>query len=275
MTPFPLTVDAPLIRRFANATGDHARIHLDLAYAQSMGLPTNFAHGLLGASWAAAQLMPHTDQGAMQVNFAQPVFCGDTLRLSHTETDCGPQFTLTNGQQQATHHGRVSATPLPPPTLRLEPTAFSPDAGRVYHAVDVFQDGPRGACSPHTYSADEVADFRQLCGDVEPHASHRSVPPMLVFCRSFADWLQAFTQVALPDASFPGHLQDEWHHLHPVCVGDTLQTWHAPLGLRPSRSRPDMALLTIALQVRNQHDELVQHGHVLLMMQAQGQATPP
>ncbi|MCB1674761.1 MAG: hypothetical protein KDI01_00620 [Halioglobus sp.] len=251
-------------------TGDNSRVHLDRDYALSLGFHDNFAHGLLGGSWAAGLLSRERLPGSMEVNFDLPVFVGDTLHLSATR-GAGCEFSVRNQRAQVTSRGRLEFVDVAqldgraaPPIF--EPTDFQADAGKVYYARDIIADGPRGRSSPHRFEAQEVRAFCQFTG--QGLQGGEWVPSMLVFCRSFADWLKAFTQVALPDSGSPGHLQDRWLQHRPVYIGDELTTHYRPGGLRLSNSRPGMGLLEIELQTVNQHGELVQHSTVLLMMAA-------
>lgn len=294
------------IAQFAELTGDFSPIHMDRDYALSLGLKDNFAHGLLGASWAAGWLSQlHGEKSeiptAIEFNFGAPVFCSDQLQLQQqllasepVEGLVSPQtpgqtrfaFPLSNQQQQLTSHGKVSFASVEDLTSaslsgagqpegfeveRLQPSDFSPTADKVYFARDMFEDGPRGTVACHRFTAAEVAAYVDYTGEsalaYRDKAGHfSSVPPLLIFCRAFSSWLNEFLKVKTPDAGFPGHLQDQFQqHLH-VAVGDELSVCHQVTGYRESSSRPEMALVTITLQVINQRDQLVQSGSVLLMM---------
>jgi acyl dehydratase len=274
------------IRRFAEITDDFSRIHLDREYALSLGLADNFAHGLLGASWAVG-VVSRGDEEAAEVpvaaefNFGVPVFCGDSLNVesgvSRSSRDC--EFAIVNQRGQQCTHGSIqfsnSGAFLPTGDVAvLDPDEFSEDKNKVYGARDMYEDGPRGRCAPIQFSSDDVQAYIAFSGENgrvyfdADGDKYISVPSMLVFCRAFSSWLKAFTSVQTPDGGFPGHIQDSWRQHASVQVGDNLTPCHQVTGFRQSNSRPDMALITIELQVANQSLELVQSGSVLLMMPA-------
>jgi len=298
------------ITQFAELTGDFSPIHMDRDYALSLGLKDNFAHGLLGASWAAGWLSQlHGSIAevptAIEFNFGAPVFCDDQLQIqqqrlssesvggqssAQTFGQTGFAFSLSNQQQQVTSHGKVHFAPIENLTSdrlaagqserfepegvepeRLEPSDFHPCADKVYFARDMYEDGPRGRVYCHRFTADEVADYVDYTGESasvyqDETGGFCSVPPVLIFCRAFSTWLSEFLKVRTPDAGFPGHIQDQFQQQRSVAVGDELSLSHQVSDYRESRSRPDMALVTITLQVINQRDQLVQCGSVLLMM---------
>ncbi len=60
-TPDPVlfghrTVSADAVARFAELTGDYARIHVDQSLGEASPLGRGFAHGLLSGSWALGAL---------------------------------------------------------------------------------------------------------------------------------------------------------------------------------------------------------------------------
>lgn len=58
----------------------------------------------------------------------------------------------------------------------------------------------------------------------------------------------------------------DWAFRRPIFLGDTIHVRYVIEQLRVSRSRPDRAIVTYAVEVRNQHDEVVQSGHKSLMV---------
>jgi acyl dehydratase len=58
----------------------------------------------------------------------------------------------------------------------------------------------------------------------------------------------------------------DWTFDKPIFLGDTIHVRYEIEQLRVSRSKPDRAIATYAVQVRNQHDEIVQRGHKSLMV---------
>lgn len=269
----PREVSTAAIQQFADLTNDHSRIHLDRDYALSLGLKDNFAHGLLGASWALGLLSQQQSSAeipvTMEVNFGQPVYRGDTLTLSQSSSE--KHFSLCNSDNQESSRGNVQfGKPVDFSQQKLSTTPFTADQDKVYYARDMFEDGPRGECPPMVFCEQDISTFIEFTGERDDAYRDQDkllfAPPMLIFCRAFSVWLKAFTAVKTPDAGFPGHLQDQWQQHQSVSTGDTLTTRHQVTACRPSNSRPDMALLTITLQTSNQHGQVVQSGSVLLMM---------
>ena len=57
-----------------------------------------------------------------------------------------------------------------------------------------------------------------------------------------------------------------WNFKGPIRIGDTLQVKFRIAEARVSRSRPDMGILVIAIELRNQRGEVVQEGEHRLMV---------
>ncbi|MGO9931074.1 MAG: MaoC/PaaZ C-terminal domain-containing protein [Steroidobacteraceae bacterium] len=69
--------------RYAGASGDFNPIHHDDTFAQSAGLPSAMAHGMLPAGILASFVTRWFGAGSvrrLQVRFSEPVWPGDTLR---------------------------------------------------------------------------------------------------------------------------------------------------------------------------------------------------
>lgn len=75
------------IRAFANASGDHNRVHLEPAIAQKAGHPDVFAQGMLGMGLLGS-LLPGSRLRRFGVRFLSPIALGDrpTLYQSGTTT---------------------------------------------------------------------------------------------------------------------------------------------------------------------------------------------
>jgi acyl dehydratase len=103
-----VTVDQPMIDKFAEATGDHQWIHVDRERAAKGPFGTTIAHGFLTLS-----LLPRLAQSALQVEdvrmgvnyglnrvrFPAPVPAGSRLRarlklLAYEPIDGGAQLTM-------------------------------------------------------------------------------------------------------------------------------------------------------------------------------------
>ncbi len=82
------TVTLAQIRAYADASGDHNPIHLDEAFARSVGLPGVIAHGMLTFAFAnqmvTGWLGRRAGLKALQGRFAAMVLPGDEVRGSGT-----------------------------------------------------------------------------------------------------------------------------------------------------------------------------------------------
>ncbi len=78
-------VDADQTFRYAEASGDHNPIHLDAAFARSVGLPGIIVHGMCTMAFAARAVTTHACADdprrlkRLAVRFARPVLPGQTL----------------------------------------------------------------------------------------------------------------------------------------------------------------------------------------------------
>lgn len=57
-----------------------------------------------------------------------------------------------------------------------------------------------------------------------------------------------------------------WRFKGPVLIGDTLQLKFRVAGKRPSKSRPELGIVIVAMQLTNQRGEVVQEGEHQLMV---------
>lgn len=79
----PLTLE--MLQAYADASGDHAAVHLDDAEAKAFGFPSPIAHGLLVMAWMGRAVTdwasPRTLR-AFNVRFVAPVVLGEALSCS-------------------------------------------------------------------------------------------------------------------------------------------------------------------------------------------------
>ena len=88
---------------YADASGDHNKIHLDPDFARAAGLPNVIAHGMLSMGLAASALekwkiSPNTLL-KFESQFKEKVFPGETLRaefISETELPTGHKLITWN-----------------------------------------------------------------------------------------------------------------------------------------------------------------------------------
>lgn len=76
----PLTLET--LRGYAEASGDHAEVHLDSAVARAFGFPDAIAHGLLVMAWlgrVVSDRFPPDQLRGFSARFLAPVLVGDAL----------------------------------------------------------------------------------------------------------------------------------------------------------------------------------------------------
>lgn len=89
------TVSDADIAAFAAATGDDNRAHMDLVYAESMGMTQRVAHGILiqglmstaCTRWAERAGLRILSYGWDRVRFIKPVLLGDTITAAYALAD--------------------------------------------------------------------------------------------------------------------------------------------------------------------------------------------
>jgi acyl dehydratase len=84
------------IARYAEASGDRNPIHLDEAFARSVGLPGVIAHGLLQMGLLARVAGPPDLLRRLSCRFAGMVRPGDTVTFSSTEDGGQVQLSAIN-----------------------------------------------------------------------------------------------------------------------------------------------------------------------------------
>ena len=97
------TISQPMLRAYADASGDHNSIHQDEAAAKAVGLPGVIAHGMFiagligerGCNWMRSHLPQGTYErewrsSGLQTRFRAMTFLGDTVSVGgsvKSETD--------------------------------------------------------------------------------------------------------------------------------------------------------------------------------------------
>jgi acyl dehydratase len=78
-------VDRTTLALFAEASGDHNPIHIDVDMARAAGLPDVFAQGMLGMAWLGRFLTNWISQSQIkefQVRFVSIIHIGETIRCT-------------------------------------------------------------------------------------------------------------------------------------------------------------------------------------------------
>ena len=293
------TVTPDAVARFAELTGDYARIHVDQALGRVTPQGRGFAHGLLSASWALGALSrarpgrvgrtdPNRCVTAFEVRFGDVVSFGDTLGFRCDESEAIGEVkrspfacitddgrVVTTGAVEVGSPGDAApATPWP-----AEPYAGLDMApGEEWRAEDFADRGPSGVLPVRTFTEADVVAWTGFTADLDPLWLHapfaeaspfgaRTVPPMLAFCLGFSTWLDTLLSLPLAgDQSSAGHLGDRWRFVAPIHLGDSVEVRFRPERLRRTRSEPVRGILTYGLQLVNQRGDVVQEGEVDMMM---------
>jgi acyl dehydratase len=290
------TVTHASVSSFGTLTGDYARMHFDHHHGKESPIAGSIAHGLLSASWAVGMLTrfapervgvgdPQAVVGEFSTRFHRMVYVGDTLCLHDRDGDeGGTAWEILNQEGDVATSGTLRCTtgelPAPPRTWPLEDWT-PPPPGDICYAEDLPERGPRGEGVGRTITESEVVGFATEVGETNPlylnrvfaegaRFGERIAPPMLTFCLSFSDYLDALLSMPLPSTGFAGHLGDSWRFHAPVAIGDTIRGRYRTLSATPSKSRPEMAVVEFGLQVLNQHDVVVQQGSVMMMIARRG-----
>jgi len=124
LEPVTFQVDDDQPRRYADASGDHNRIHLDPDFARSVGLPGVIVHGMCTLALAAratCEAMGIASTSAVAqigARFTRPLLPGEALTTTAFELVGGPggakaaRFSCSNGQgEQVLAAGFVELRP--------------------------------------------------------------------------------------------------------------------------------------------------------------------
>jgi len=279
---------------FGESIGMGAPIaHGLLSAAWSLGALTLYTPERLALDRSDAYL------AGFQIRFSRTVQVGDRFSLRWKEGQAGSagegldalstrdtEFEVLNQRGEATCSGGLSvclgeagsppAHLSPPEPMPVEPWNAE-DLTSPLYAEDLLERGPRGVSLGRTLTESDAVAYAGFTGELNPLYLNeelarsgpfggRIAPPMLTFCLGFGDYLRDLLRAPLPTAGFAGHLGDSWRFLAPVHLGDTIRVRHAPASWDRSRSRPGMAIVRFALQLENQHGEIVQDGRVAMMM---------
>jgi len=248
------------IRGFAALTGDDAPIHADPAFARAAGFSAPIAQGLLVASFAErafAQAAGGAPPNGFEVRFQQPVVTGDSLRLrAH-----GDEFEVESQQGVVVARGRAGELEarVAPPERGAE-TQMGRDRRRTaspqpWYAEDVMERFAPGTRVLPAISREMAARFDALFPpqrEVSP-----TVSGALLFATGFARFLTALLACPLPEAGSAGHLGDRWRVRRAPVFDEALRVDYHAASLARSRSRPTMAIVEFAIDIRAEAGLLV------------------
>lgn len=102
MRELTVTFEREQIAAYAEASGDRNPIHLDEAFARSVGLPGVIAHGMLQMGLLARVAAPEPGRlRRLSCRFATPVQPGDTVTFRGREEDRRVELSAVNQHGQA------------------------------------------------------------------------------------------------------------------------------------------------------------------------------
>jgi acyl dehydratase len=296
----PRTVTEADVVTFACLTGDYSRMHMDRHFAEGLAYGGRVAHGLISASLALGALAldaPHTlGHGeprafvrTFDVNYRRPVLLGDTLHVRWNIVSGTPERArdpLTTAYQVENQRGEAVTDGIVlldrsgqwQPDSSVVPMSLPENAltvSGVCHMEDYAPGMYGGETMGRTMTEADIVNFTGFTGDRHPGYvdaefakggpfGERVVPQMLCFNIGFASWLRSLVGGAT-EGGFAGHVNDQWTLVRPVHIGDSVRCRYGVQGMRTSKSRPGMGLLTFGLQLLNQHDHVVQQGRTIMM----------
>ena len=164
------------------------------------------------------------------------------------------------------------------PGMPWDVEEFVLDPEKLYYLED-FPVGQGQLSGGRTITEADVVNFAGLTGDYAPlyvddmfaGASvfgQRIAPPMLVWNVGLGLWMRDgdFVRAKVsPDAiTWAGHLGDGASFHAPVKIGDTIRCIWRTESVRASRSKPNLGIIKIGLQILNQNDEAVQEGYNMM-----------
>ncbi len=142
--------------------------------------------------------------------------------------------------------------------------------------VEDFEIGRPFKTRGRTVGEGDISLFAGLVGDFTPvhvdEAFARTTPfggriahgPLAMSCA-----IGLVSQLNLLDTSVIGLLNLNWDFFLPVRIGDTIRAELTPVESRLT-SKPGRGIVKFKIEVLNQHDEMVQTGHMTVMMTARG-----
>lgn len=152
------------------------------------------------------------------------------------------------------------------------------DPEKVYYMED-FVEGEGEEIKGRTMTEADIVNFAGLTGDYDPlyvdaeyarksPFGERIVPGMMVFFAAFGFWCRdgAYMKAKMPTAieSLAGHMSDGATFMAPVKIGDTIHGQWKLENSRASKSKPEMGIMRMGLQLFNQRNEVVQEGYTVL-----------
>lgn len=110
------------LAKYAEASGDNNRIHLDDEFAKQAGFPSVIAHGMLSMAYLADYLVSRYPESQYRVvslksRFRRVIFPGDVLEIGGTQkaqdsSSLSVSLWIKNQQGEVTTDGEAELAPL-------------------------------------------------------------------------------------------------------------------------------------------------------------------
>ena len=180
----------------------------------------------------------------------------------------------TKVRKEAAKEERLSLQPGKPWEIK----EFVLDPDKFYYMED-FIVGQGQVSHGRTITETDIVNFAGLTGDYNPLYvdvpfakesvfGERIAPPLLPWTVGMGLWIRdgdfLRTKVAPEAATWAGHLGDGATFPAPVKIGDTIRILWKVESTRASKSKPELGIMRLGLQILNQRNEVVQEGYIAM-----------
>ena len=138
--------------------------------------------------------------------------------------------------------------------------------------LDEFTVGQRWITPARTITEADLVMFAGLSGDFNPLHTDEEFARTTQFGGRifhgpgvFAIAIGLESRLGIKEGTALAFLGMNWHLSGPVRIGDTIRVVQTVGDVQRSRSKPDRGVVTFDVEVRNQRDEVCQHGQWLVM----------
>lgn len=138
--------------------------------------------------------------------------------------------------------------------------------------LDDFTVGQRWVTPARTITEADVTMFAGLSGDYNPLHTDEEFARRTQFGGRifhgpgvFSIAIGLESRLGIKEGTALAFLGMNWTLTGPVLIGDTIHVVQSVADIKVSRSKPDRGVVTFDVEVRNQRDELCQHGEWIVM----------
>ena len=244
--------------------------------------------------------VPEAYLGSFEITYRGAIMIEDTIKIKWrvaekaddpAQTGFGlikTAFQVINQEEKAVYEGSLSTKARKEAAkeerLSLKPgkpweiKEFVLDPEKFYY-MDDFAVGEGQVSDGRTITEADIVHFTGLTGDYNPLYvdvpfakqsvfGERIAPPMLPWTVGMGLWIRdgdfMRTKIAPEAATWAGHLGDGASFPAPVKIGDTIRILWRVESTRASKSKPELGIMRLGLQILNQRDEVVQEGYIAM-----------